>query len=133
MKTGPATLICLVEAHEHIAEILAMPAENPVPPIPGRDPRPEAQYHTLRANENCNTNFIAVRVNLASALTSVRFQRTVDGFYKARDGRRVAARSRIQMAQVHWRKPLVGLTTTVVVNCHMNRMAAKRAKGFAAG
>ena len=25
------------------------------------------------------------------------------------------------------------MTTTVVVNCHMNRMAAKRAKGFATG
>ena len=50
-----------------------------------------------------------------------------------RDGRRVAARSRIQTAHVSWRKPVVGMTTTVVVNCHMRRMSAKRKKGFAAG
>ena len=99
----------------------------------GGEDRPQAQYYTLRANENCNTNFIAVRVNLASALTSVRFQRTVDGFYRARGGRHVAAKRRIQIAQVIWRKPVAGMTTTVVVNCHMHRMAAKKAYGFFGG
>ena len=63
----------------------------------------------------------------------MRFQRTIDGFYKARDRRRVAARSRIQIAQVIWRKPVAGMTTTVVVNCHMHHRAAKRDYGFVAG
>ena len=45
----------------------------------------------------------------------------------------MAAQSRIQVARVTWRKPVCGQTTTVVVNCHMHRMAAKKATGFAAG
>ena len=53
--------------------------------------------------------------------------------YRARDGRRVAALSRIQIAQVSWRKPVAGMTTTVVVNCHMHHRAAKRDYGFVAG
>ena len=135
LKSGPATIICLQEAHEGVADVLAEPAPPPPPAVAGNggEDRPQAQYYTLRANEKCNTNFIVVRVNLASALTSVRFQRTLDGFYRVAGGRRREARSRIQMAQVIWRKPVVGMTTTVVVNCHMHRMAAKRASGFAAG
>ena len=86
LKSGPATIICLQEAHEGVADVLAGPAPSPPPAVAGNGgaDRPQAQYYTLRANENCNTNFIAVRVNLASALTSVRFQRTVDGFYSLR-------------------------------------------------
>ena len=111
------------------------PPHPPPPAVAGTGgaDRPQAQYYTFRAKENCNTNFIVVRVNLASALASVRFQRTVGGFCRERDGRRVAARSRIQTAHVIWRKPVVGMTTTVVVNCHMHRMSAKRKKGFVAG
>ena len=136
LKSGPATIICLQEAHEGVADVLA---EEPAPPPPpavagnGGEDRPQAQYYTLRANENCNTNFIAVRVNLASELKALRFQLTLDGRYKARDGRRVAARSRINVVQVMWHKPVAGMTTTVVVNCHMHRMAAKKASGFADG
>ena len=135
LKTGPATIICLQEAHEGVDEVLTMnPAYWPIGANYGGDTRrPQAQYHTLRAKENCNTNCIVVRVNVASELTSVRFQRTCDGFYTLRDGRRATARSRIQVAQVTWRKPVAGMTTTVVVNCHMHRYAANRASGFAAG
>ena len=86
LKSGPATIICLQEAHEGVAHVLAEPVPPPPPAVAGNggEDRPQAQYYTLRANENCNTNFIAVRVNLASELTSVRFQRTVDGFYRLR-------------------------------------------------
>ena len=79
------------------------------------------------------TNLIVVRVNLASQLKPVRFQIMADGTYKARDGRRVTGKSRIQIAEVVWRKPVAGMTTTVVVNCHMHRMAAKKHTGFADG
>ena len=104
LKSGPATIICLQEAHEGVADVLAEPAPPPPPAVAGNggEDRPQAQYYTLRANENCNTNFIAVRVNLASELKSVRFQRTVDGFCKAKNGGRVAAVSRMQIAQVTW-------------------------------
>ena len=54
----------------------------------------------------------------------------MDGRYNS-SGRRATAKIRIQVAKVSWRKPVAGMTTTVVVNCHMHRMAAKRASGFA--
>ena len=104
LKTGPATIICLQEAHQGVDDVLTKKPEY-ILPTRGDTRRPQAQYYTLRAKENCNTNCIAVRVNVASELTSVRFQRTRDGFYNLKDGRRYTARSRIQVAQVTWRKP----------------------------
>ena len=70
LKSGPATIICLQEAHEGVAGVLGGPVDPPPPAVAGTGvgDRPQAQYYTLRAKENCNTNFIVVRVNLASEL-----------------------------------------------------------------
>eukprot|EP00974_Lingulodinium_polyedra_P069474 6726060-Lingulodinium_polyedra.AAC.1 len=66
LKTGPATIICLQEAHKGIAEVLSAAADPPaVAGQDGGDVRP-SQYLTFRANEQCRTSVIAARANLAT-------------------------------------------------------------------
>ena len=68
LKAGPATMICLQEAHAGLEEILESPAVaggEDTPALLGRFGKP-AQYLTLRADEEgINTNLIAVRANVA--------------------------------------------------------------------
>ena len=52
LKTGPATIICLQEAHEGVVDVLSMnPAYRLYVGNYGGENRPQAQYHTLRAKE----------------------------------------------------------------------------------
>ena len=66
LKSGPATIVCLQEAHQGCAELLSAAVDPPAVAGKGEEVRAPAQYLTLRANETCNTNFIAVRANLAT-------------------------------------------------------------------
>ena len=86
LKRGPATIVCLQEAHKGCAELLSAAVDPPAVAGKGEEVRAPAQYLTLRANETCTTNFIAVRANLATDLASIRFLRTMDGLYKDRGG-----------------------------------------------
>ena len=53
LKTGPATIICLQEAHEGVVDVLAMkPAHRLYVANYGGENRPQFEYHTLRAKEN---------------------------------------------------------------------------------
>ena len=53
LKTGPATIICLQEAHEGVVDVLSMkPAHRLYVANYGGENRPQFQYHTLRAKEN---------------------------------------------------------------------------------
>eukprot|EP00974_Lingulodinium_polyedra_P062476 6031612-Lingulodinium_polyedra.AAC.1 len=71
LKTGPATIICLQEAHEGVAEVFSAAPDPPaVAGQDGGDVRPSAQYLTFRAHEQCKTNFIAARANFATYLAS---------------------------------------------------------------
>ena len=53
LKSGPATIICLQEAHEGVVDVLAMkPAHRLYVANYGGENRPQFEYHTLRAKEN---------------------------------------------------------------------------------